>query len=344
MANEGLAGISRFGGDSGFGASPAPRDLFLKVFAGEVLTAFERYAVTNGRTRVRSISSGKSAQFPLIGAMSASYLTPGHNIIQEGGSSPTYLSQPASGEKVITIDGVLQSSTMIHDIDEAMSHFDVRGPYAREMGWALAKEYDIHTLQTIAFGAYRNATLTGDASDWGQAGVNIADTAFNTTISNTKSTIQNLARQFDEADVPETGRHLAVDPVTYHMLASDSTLASTDYNRNTGGDIGTSTIMMVNGFQIHKTNRLADLRALGDYSSGDLHAQQFGTDYVGNMTDIVGVAWQQDWSVGVVKLKSFSMQSEYKLEYLSTLMVGGFSCGHGVLHNSACGIVRDAAS
>jgi hypothetical protein len=35
--------------------------LFLKVFAGEVLTAFEEATVTAGRFMERSISSGKSA-------------------------------------------------------------------------------------------------------------------------------------------------------------------------------------------------------------------------------------------------------------------------------------------
>lgn len=33
--------------------------LYLKVFAGETITAFERASVTNGRHIVRTISSGK---------------------------------------------------------------------------------------------------------------------------------------------------------------------------------------------------------------------------------------------------------------------------------------------
>lgn len=37
--------------------------LFLKVFAGEVLTAFREQNVALDRTVVRSIASGKSAQF-----------------------------------------------------------------------------------------------------------------------------------------------------------------------------------------------------------------------------------------------------------------------------------------
>ena len=40
---------------------------FLKVFAGETITAFQRFSVTDGRFITGSISSGKSAQFPVFG-------------------------------------------------------------------------------------------------------------------------------------------------------------------------------------------------------------------------------------------------------------------------------------
>ena len=45
--------------------------LFLKVFAGEVLAAFNGKSVTLGRHIERNISSGKSAQFPLHVAVGA---------------------------------------------------------------------------------------------------------------------------------------------------------------------------------------------------------------------------------------------------------------------------------
>ena len=55
--------------------------LFLKVFAGEVLTSFERASKTEGADMVRSsISSGKSATFPVMGRVGASYHTAGAEI------------------------------------------------------------------------------------------------------------------------------------------------------------------------------------------------------------------------------------------------------------------------
>ena len=54
--------------------------LFLKVFSGEVITVFDNVNVMLGTTQVRSISSGKSAQFPATGVANATSHTPGQDI------------------------------------------------------------------------------------------------------------------------------------------------------------------------------------------------------------------------------------------------------------------------
>ena len=337
MAGEGLAAASRYGQDLGTGAEEA---LYLKVFGQEVLLAFERHAVTNGRVRMRSISSGKSAQFPLVGAMSASYHTPGENILQEGGATPTYLSNPQWSEKVISIDGILQSSVLISEIDDAMSHYDVRGPYSREMGWSLARQFDINTLWTIVTGAETAATITDDESDWGAGGDVTITATFNSDVAVTRSEIERIAQLFDVNDVPENGRHCAVDPVTFYLLAAEDDIVSADFNQTTLGDRGrggSQPELFYAGIHVHKTNRLVDLRAQGTKDD-----QQLGTDYTGTLTNVTGVFWQQDWSVGVVKLKELGMRSEFQLPYLATLLVGGFSVGHGVLHESACAAIVSA--
>ena len=51
--------------------------LFLKTFSGEVLSAFRKATVFEALHTVRTISSGKSAQFPIIGLSSTAYHTPG---------------------------------------------------------------------------------------------------------------------------------------------------------------------------------------------------------------------------------------------------------------------------
>ena len=63
------------------GASPSDfateNNLFLKVFAGEVLTAFDETNVMKDLHVSRTILSGKSAQFPVTGKANAAYHTVG---------------------------------------------------------------------------------------------------------------------------------------------------------------------------------------------------------------------------------------------------------------------------
>ena len=74
--------------------------LFLKVFSGEILTAFEQNNVMKDLHMMRTISSGKSAQFPVSGIATAKYHTPGVNIADSGNSM---LSSIGMNERVITI-------------------------------------------------------------------------------------------------------------------------------------------------------------------------------------------------------------------------------------------------
>ena len=129
--------------------------MFLKLFAGEVLTAFEEQNVMLPVTTVRSINSGKTAQFPALGRTSAEYHTPGEEIL--GGNIKT-------NEVTINIDDLLISSVFIDSLEETMNHYDVRGPYAQEIGAALAKRMDQNLLRLVDIGAnvsLKPATVTG---------------------------------------------------------------------------------------------------------------------------------------------------------------------------------------
>ena len=102
--------------------------LFLKKFAGEILTTFEENNVFKPLHTIRTIESGKSASFPVTGIATASYHTPGQNIADAGNS---YLSDPKKNEQVITIDDVLLASTFLSSIDDVKNHYDIRSVYSR---------------------------------------------------------------------------------------------------------------------------------------------------------------------------------------------------------------------
>ena len=125
------AGVNNATGDS--------RALFLKLYAGEVLTAFQSKNIMMPLHRVRTISKGKSAQFPMTGKYrDAGYHTPGKEIV------PTTARQ---GERIVSIDDLLINAQFVPNIDEAMSHYDIRSVYTQEAGFGLSKVADQNILR-----------------------------------------------------------------------------------------------------------------------------------------------------------------------------------------------------
>ena len=96
------------------------RALFLKLYAGEVMTAFQTKNIMLDYCRVRTIKNGKSAQFIMTGKnRAAAYHTPGNELIPAARAKHT--------ERLVTIDDLLVAHQFIPNIDEAMQHIDKFG-------------------------------------------------------------------------------------------------------------------------------------------------------------------------------------------------------------------------
>ena len=81
---------------------------------------------------VRTITSGKSAQFPVLGTATAAYHTVGTPLVGAN--------QIKANEKIINIDDLLIAQSFIANIDELKNcSYDVRATYADELGKALAE-------------------------------------------------------------------------------------------------------------------------------------------------------------------------------------------------------------
>ena len=91
------------------------RALFMKLFAGEVLTMFRSQNMALGMTRVRTISKGKAAEFPMVGmSKNAKYHKPGE-LIQAGNIKHT--------SRTVTVDDVAVAAVFISEQDEDLNHF-----------------------------------------------------------------------------------------------------------------------------------------------------------------------------------------------------------------------------
>ena len=159
MANIFTGSAGRIGADKASGDTLA---LFLKKFAGEVLTVFDEKNIMKPLHTMRTITKGKSAQFPVIGTASAGYYTPGSSILENNGPANGGLNKFQQTEKLIHIDKVLMASTFIASVDELVSHFDVRAPYNHQLGEALANEFDKNVLRVAVKTGGKQGSDTGE--------------------------------------------------------------------------------------------------------------------------------------------------------------------------------------
>lgn len=297
------ATVSRLGAQDGGGDSDA---LFLKVFAGEVMEAFEETNVALERTTVRSITSGKSAQFPATWKATAAYHTPGTEIV----------GQVINGnERVITIDDLCISDVFIASIDEAKAHYDFRGPYSRALGAALGRTMDNNILQVAVLAARASATVSG-----GNGGSVITDGDGDTNADSLVASLFAAAQKLDEKDVPSSDRYAFLKPAQWYLLInSSSKLVNKDYTRSDNGGVDSNELGYVAGIKVVKTNNVPD----SNVTTGP-------TAYRGNFSTTVGVVCHKS-AVGTVKLIDLGMEMAYDIRRQGTLIVGKFAVGHGIL-------------
>lgn len=316
MAN---ATVSRLGAADG-GADKT--ELFLKVFAGEVITSFETATILKPLTRQRTITSGKSAQFPAIYKATASYHTPGAEIVGQS---------IAHNEVVVTIDDLLIADAFIANIDEAMNHYDVRSPYSSELGLALALAYDKNVARNIIRAARGSALFTGDT---GGAAVN--DNANLITATALAGSIWTGKETLETKDVPvdTTPVYAALKPAQWYLLAQESTLV---LNHDIGGDGSYSQgkFSMIGGVDVVKSNALP--WGTDDSSNTDIPAA-----YRVDMSLTAGVVFTEA-AAATVQLLGLGMESEYDIRRQGTLMVAKYAVGHGPLLNKCAVELTDNA-
>ena len=296
----------RFGDVNSAGSDP--KQLFLKVFGGEVLTAFETKVVTMDKHFVRSISSGKSAQFPMTWKVAASYHTVGDQII--GQTSNT-------NEKVITVDDLLIAPVFLANIDEAMTHYEVRSVYSTEAGRALAQEFDKNVLRVMVLAARAAADITGAN---GGTELTSATTLYKTSASDLASGLYLAAETMDGNDIPEEGRSAFVKPAQYYLLAQAVNLINKDWGGM--GSYADGKIVKIADIGLVKTNNLPTTNVTGT----------FGNKYDGDFTKTAAVV-TTPYAAGTVKLMDLAVESEYQVNRQGTLIVAKYAVGHGKLRN-----------
>jgi hypothetical protein len=275
-----------------FGGAAGNKDLALKIFSGEVLTAFSTKNVFLPLVNTRTINNGKSAQFPVIGALSdatdVKTHTPGADVVP---------SSIGSNEQIITIDARKYSSVFVDDYEEAMSHYETRGQYSTEMGNVLAKKVDKAVVAQLD----ACATATPKV---GQPTKN-ADITLGTTLTANElvEAIFDAASTMDTKDIAGD-KVCVITPEAYYNLVQSDKAVNRDWTNGNGG-IDTGNVFTIAGIPIMTSN--------------NINTGMWGYIFTPH-------------AVGVVKLLDIKSEANYIPEKLGTLMVSSYAMGEGVLN------------
>jgi len=340
MANGNIT-PSRLGQSMGAGDTDA---LFLKVFGNEVLAAFEEANVMKELHTIRTISSGKSAQFPVLGTATAKYHTPGEDVFDAGNSYTTAIKHR---ERVINIDDVLIAATSIANIDELKNHYDVRSTYSSELGRALAKRFDLATLRTLAAAAETDADSRANPDAAQGTRIDLGTTtgapANLSTAANIIQTFRVMAQTLDEKHVPSDGRFAILTPELYYLLTGSDNIA---INRDFGGSgaVASGSIPQLLGIKIYSSPHIADI-AVNDVAGDDSNAKNNPFDdaegtsdakgYLDANLNVLQFLGGHTSAIGTVKLMDLAVESEYSMQKQSTLMLAKYAMGHGILRPDA---------
>lgn len=329
MADLAETGIS----NPGKKLSEGQRDaLFMKVFSGEVLTAFARNTVMMSRHQVRTIDHGKSASFAVMGRTRAKYLAPGESLDDQR-------KKFEHNEKVIAIDGLLTADCLITDIDDAMNHYDVRVEYSRQLGEALAQSADCAVINEIANMAAKDAVEakenipdngvgaekvqgTGKAFEF-VTGLDISQSADygNKIIEGLLAARAQMTKNY----VPMGDRYCLLTPEGYSAVIK--ALMPDAANYQALFDPNTGKLQTICGFEVIEVPHLLNDGVDGKHTLNEKY----------EAAKLQGIVFHRS-AVGTVKLKDLAMERARRAEYQADQIIAKYAMGHGGLRPEAVGV------
>lgn len=285
--------------------------LHLKVYSGETLAAFLRETVMLDKVMVKTITSGKSAQFPATGKVSTGIHTPGEELV---GKTIKH------AERVIPIDGLLISDVFIDVLDEAMATYDSRSIYTAEMASGLTNDIDDALLKEVVKAARATATVEGlpDGSTVVNADILNADSDIKANAI--ADSLFAAATILDENDARGT-KCAVLTPDLYYTLVQSDKAVNRDFSG--AGSYAKGEVLEVAGVMVYKSNNVPTT----DTSISDpLHGV--------NAVKTAFVVFVSS-AVGLVKLKDLSSESEYDIRRQGSLLVSKLAVGMGILRPEA---------
>ncbi len=321
-------------------------DLWLPVFGGEILAAFEQYNTMLGKVRSAVVSEGNTAHFPSLGRLESE--------IHERGAE--MLGMPSEQtDMVITLeDRPVVSHFETDDIERLLTYYagQQRAELATQAGRALARQWDAKIAMLI-WQAARTGQATNSAAreDFPGGGIDgnggeIISAATATADEGGALAIldacQQAAVRFDEEYIPMEGRYCAVTPSMWYALKNmgvpstsvgdskayfgDSRYASTagqiNPRTNTGAGSAMGDTLIHNGIEIFRTVNMPSGNKGSDTS--------IDAKYRANYSNTTGLIFQQQ-CVGAVVKQGVATESYRDVRRQSDFFVAKVFTGGGTL-------------
>lgn len=303
------------------GGAAGNTDLLLDLFGGEVQASYERMTVMREKHRVFSLANGKSLRFPRVGRATATYHTPGTEIVGK---------QIDHDEIVLSSDDKLISDVFVSDIQEVLNHYDIRSEYVRQLAEALAVQFDQNAMRAVIKAARTNDLLGGPAASPVTDAALLTDaTKLFAAFSKAKQTLDESNVRVDMVDV-----FGLLKTAQWYLLAQSDKNLNRDYN---GGDasIRKHTLETIDGIKIIKSN-------ITPFGSNDTANNAIPARYRGNYGTTVGAVWTKD-AIGTAEVQGLSVQTEDQVRKQGTLILARQMTGTDVFRASDAVELRTAA-
>ena len=303
------------GSQIGSGSNLDQRELFAKKFSTDVLKYFMDTNVAKELVTNRSISSGKSESFPIVGNAVA--------VSHANDSLDLAIQNIKSTEREIVIGDLTVSHAYITDIDKAMVQYDAQSAQSESIGRALAKKVDQDViLEIIRAGTIVNTAAADAATPALRA---FDDDIFTAEISaplNDGAAVYNacVLAVTEESEKDTVGESVfLMRPAQYFMLLNNPASTGLTWVNDEYAQSGKVPMML--GKRVIKSPHFPSLSGLtGEMVLGDVGAVLFSKE-----------------AVGCLELMSVSTRVDYIPEKIASLVLGKMAVGYGIL-NHGCAI------
>lgn len=307
---------SPIGSNNGTGTGSLPtasadRDLFAKKFSTDVMRYFMDTNIMKALITNRTIDSGKSESFPVVGNATAV------DIANDG--AELAVQNLKATEREIAIGDLTVAHAWITDLDKAMAHYDSQSAQAESIGRALAKKVDIDVLaKVIEAGAIVDSTTAV------AAGLKAFDDDIYTKVI--KNDLRDGASVYAAAVLAVTEKSekdtvgddvFVFRPSQYFMLLNNPAQTGLTWVNDPYAQSGK--VPMLLGKRVFFSPHFPAL-------AGATIAEN----------EVGGVLFSKE-AVGCLELMSVSTRIDYIPQRLSNLVVGKMAVGYGVL-NHGCAI------